>query len=69
MRHVKSLIALLGVGIASLTAAAKPDPRDAETALANADTYTALVKTAVRYPFGEDSKGRSRGAGFVVDRD
>lgn len=43
--------------------------QDAEAALADADTYTVLIRTTVRYPFGEDGQGRSRGAGFVVDRD
>lgn len=69
MRYIKKLIALLGVGMVTVASAAMIDPQDAETALANADTYTVLVKTTVRYPFGDDSKGRSRGAGFVIDRE
>ncbi len=63
---------LLARGLALLALAASPARaavQDAEAALADADTYTVLIRTTVRYPFGEDTQGRSRGAGFVIDRD
>ena len=42
--------------------------QDAQTALATADSYTVLVKTIVHHPFGDDCKGSSFGAGFVIDK-
>lgn len=67
MNRKYALCTLLAFGMAELAHAAV-EGLDAESALASADTYTVLVKTTVRYPFGDDSKGRSKGAGFVVDR-
>lgn len=68
MRHVTTTLLMLFLTMVTNVLAAAA-PVDAETALTNADTYTVLVKTTVRYPFGEDTKGRSRGAGFIVDRE
>lgn len=42
--------------------------QDAQAALATADSYTVVVKTVIQHPFGEDSKGSSFGAGFVIDK-
>jgi serine protease Do len=67
--RVKSVLRVVLILGMSTQLHAAPDSLDAETALANADTYTVLVKTTIRYPFGDDLKGRSRGAGFVIDRE
>ena len=34
-----------------------------------ANRYTVQISSAVEYPFGEERKGTSRGAGFLIDRE
>ena len=37
--------------------------------IAQANSYTVKIITAVDYPFGSDKKGTSRGSGFLVDKE
>jgi hypothetical protein len=54
---------LLVRGLTLLALAASPARaavQDAEAALADADTYTVLIRTTVRYPFGETRRPQPR---------
>ncbi len=61
----KYAMATVALAVASTLAYGE---QDAQAALATADSYTVLVKTIVHHPFGEDGKGSSFGAGFVIDK-
>ena len=41
----------------------------AKDVIVDAALFTVKISSAVEYPFGQDFKGTSRGAGFLVDRE
>jgi len=53
----------LVLGCSSLAAA------EALDIIAQANRYTVKVSAAIEYPFGNESKGTRRGAGFLIDRE
>lgn len=61
MREPSFLIA----AFAFISAPALAD--QSESVFRDALAYTVQIRTTVRVPFGDDDKGSSRGAGFVVD--
>lgn len=67
MKQMTMTHSLISIALATSASLGVAAGQDAESALANADAYTVVVKTIIRQPFGEESKGRSMGAGFLID--
>ena len=56
-------ILTVSVSLLAVCAAAKADVID------DANRFTVQISAAVEYPFGEENKGTSKGAGFLIDRE
>ena len=59
---IRSLI-VAGVSLFAFQAPVKADVID------DANRFTVQISSAVEYPFGEEFKGTSKGAGFLIDRE
>lgn len=55
--------------IALLIAASSIDLANAGDVIDNANRFTVQISASVEYPFGEENKGTSKGAGFLIDHE
>ena len=60
-------LACLPALCAAQTAASSPSLADQGKIFADALKYTAQIKTTVKWPMGDETRGSSRGAGFLVN--